>query len=109
MNHMYAYSRDNRKIKFRMASVQHFINEAPDISPIVALPPPFREHRGSWKQYFLKGGVLRCSWGAFGYGEFTPNLYELKLLKENCLPHFYTISTLYASKRTFCICLSTCL
>ncbi len=28
MNQMYAYSRDNRKIKFRMVSVQHFINEA---------------------------------------------------------------------------------
>ncbi len=42
MNHMYAYSRDNRKIKFRMASAQHFINEAPDISPIVV---------------FLNGGV----------------------------------------------------
>ncbi len=29
MNHTYAYSRDDRKIKFRMLSAQHFINEAP--------------------------------------------------------------------------------
>ncbi len=29
MNHMYAYLIDDRKIKFRMVSVQHFINEAP--------------------------------------------------------------------------------
>ncbi len=28
MNHTYAYSRDDRKIKFRMVSAQHFINEA---------------------------------------------------------------------------------
>ncbi len=28
MNHMYAYFRDDRKIKFRMVSAQHFINEA---------------------------------------------------------------------------------
>ncbi len=31
MNHMYAYSRDDRKIKFRMVSAQHFINEAPEL------------------------------------------------------------------------------
>ncbi len=31
MNQRYAYSRDNRKIKFRMVSAQHFINEAPGI------------------------------------------------------------------------------
>ncbi len=34
MNQTYAYSRDGRKIKFRMVSVQHFINEAPDLNPI---------------------------------------------------------------------------
>ncbi len=34
MNQTYAYSRDDRKIKFRMVSVQHFINEAPDLNPI---------------------------------------------------------------------------
>ncbi len=32
MNHTYTYSRDNRKIKFRMVSMQHFINEAPGVS-----------------------------------------------------------------------------
>ncbi len=31
MNHTYAYSRDDRKIKFRMVSAQHFINEAPEL------------------------------------------------------------------------------
>ncbi len=31
MNHTYAYSRDDRKIKFRMVSAQHFINEAPEV------------------------------------------------------------------------------
>ncbi len=31
MNHMYAYSRYNRKIKFRLVSAQHFINEAPGV------------------------------------------------------------------------------
>ncbi len=31
MNHMYAYLRNDRKIKFRMVSVQHFINEAPGV------------------------------------------------------------------------------
>ncbi len=30
MNHMYAYLRDDRKIKFRMVPVQYFINEAPE-------------------------------------------------------------------------------
>ncbi len=30
MNHTYAYLRDYRKIKFKMVSAQHFINEAPD-------------------------------------------------------------------------------
>ncbi len=34
MNQTYAYSRDDSKIKFRMVSVQHFINEAPDLNPI---------------------------------------------------------------------------
>ncbi len=29
-SHTYAYSRYNRKIKFRMVSAQHFVNEAPD-------------------------------------------------------------------------------
>lgn len=28
----YAYLRDDLKIKFRMVSEQHFINEAPDLS-----------------------------------------------------------------------------
>ncbi len=28
MNHPYAYLRDDRKINFKMVSVQHFINEA---------------------------------------------------------------------------------
>ncbi len=32
MNHMYAYLRDDRKIKFRMVSAQHFINEALGVS-----------------------------------------------------------------------------
>ncbi len=31
MNQTYAYSRYDRKIKFRMVSAQHFINEAPDV------------------------------------------------------------------------------
>ncbi len=30
MNRTYAYLRNDRKIKFRMVSAQHFINEAPD-------------------------------------------------------------------------------
>ncbi len=34
INQTYAYSRDDRKITFRMVSVQHFINEAPDLNPI---------------------------------------------------------------------------
>ncbi len=29
MNRTYAYLRNDRKIKFRMVSAQHFINEAP--------------------------------------------------------------------------------
>ncbi len=29
MNHTYAYLRNDCKIKFRMVSAQHFINEAP--------------------------------------------------------------------------------
>ncbi len=29
MNRMYTYMRNERKIKFRMVSAQHFINEAP--------------------------------------------------------------------------------
>ncbi len=33
MNQTYAYSRYDRKIKFRMVSVQHFINEAPRSGP----------------------------------------------------------------------------
>ncbi len=32
MNRTYAYLRNYRKIKFRMVSVQHFINEAPGLS-----------------------------------------------------------------------------
>ncbi len=32
MNQMYAYSRYDRKIKFRMVSAQHFINEAPALT-----------------------------------------------------------------------------
>ncbi len=31
MNRMYAYLRNDRKIKFRTVSVQHFINEAPGV------------------------------------------------------------------------------
>ncbi len=31
MNHMYAYSRDDREIKFRTVSAQHFINEVPEL------------------------------------------------------------------------------
>ncbi len=31
MNQTYAYLRDDRKIKFRMVSSQHFINEAPEV------------------------------------------------------------------------------
>ncbi len=31
MNHTYAYLRDDHKIKFRMVSAQHFINEAPGL------------------------------------------------------------------------------
>ncbi len=31
MNRTYAYLRDDRKIKFRMVSVQHFITEAPEV------------------------------------------------------------------------------
>ncbi len=31
MNQTYAYSRYDRKIKFRMVSAQHFINEAPGV------------------------------------------------------------------------------
>ncbi len=31
MNHTYAYLRDERKIKFRLDSVQQFINEAHDM------------------------------------------------------------------------------
>ncbi len=34
MNHTYAYSRVDCKIKFRMVSVQHFINEAPVLALI---------------------------------------------------------------------------
>ncbi len=34
MNQTYAYSRYDRKIKFRMVSAQHFINEAPGIDGI---------------------------------------------------------------------------
>ncbi len=30
MNHTHAYLRDDRKIKFKMVSVQNFINEAPE-------------------------------------------------------------------------------
>ncbi len=29
MNRKYAYLRNDRKVKFRIASAQHFINEAP--------------------------------------------------------------------------------
>ncbi len=32
MNHTYVYLRDDREIKFRMFSVQHFINEAPKLA-----------------------------------------------------------------------------
>ncbi len=31
INNTYAYSRYDRTIKFRIVSVQHFINEAPDV------------------------------------------------------------------------------
>ncbi len=31
MNRMYAYLRNDRKIKFRTVSAQHFINEAPGV------------------------------------------------------------------------------
>ncbi len=37
INHMYLYSRDDRKIKFRMVSAQHFINEAPSVANLVTL------------------------------------------------------------------------
>ncbi len=34
MNRTYAYLRNDRKIKFRMVSVQHFINEAPGVNAL---------------------------------------------------------------------------
>ncbi len=33
MNRTYAYLRNDRKMKFRMVSAQHFINEAPGLLP----------------------------------------------------------------------------
>ncbi len=37
MNRTYAYLRNDRKIKFRMVSVQHFINEAPGSRGLVPM------------------------------------------------------------------------
>ncbi len=37
MNRSYAYLRYDRKIKFRMVSVQHFINEAPDDTRVATM------------------------------------------------------------------------
>ncbi len=37
MNRTYAYLRNDRKIKFRMVSAQHFINEALVTDPLVRL------------------------------------------------------------------------
>ncbi len=38
MNHKHAYLRDERKIIFRMVSMQHFINEAPSVFKINSKP-----------------------------------------------------------------------
>ncbi len=37
MNRTYAYLRDDRKIKFRKASVQHFITKAPEVWAVITL------------------------------------------------------------------------
>ncbi len=39
MNHTNAYLRNDRKIKFRMVSAQHFINETPGLMSQAALAP----------------------------------------------------------------------
>ncbi len=47
MNRTYAYLRNDRKIKFRMVSAQHFINEAPDLWTVAVMT------------VFLQSSVLR--------------------------------------------------
>ncbi len=70
MNQTYAYSRYDRKIKFRMVSAQHFINEAPGLETYLATPSPSHSassarQLSSWwcvwggcyvGKQFLKGG-----------------------------------------------------
>ncbi len=57
MNQTYAYLGYDRKIKFRMVSVHHFINEAPDVTEHF-----HRNHLNNLSHKLFKG-TLQCCGG----------------------------------------------
>ncbi len=61
MNHTYAYLRNDHKIKFRMVSAQHFINEAPGTSLEQSIEGRYLNVRQRKQALYRQNGIITLS------------------------------------------------
>ncbi len=84
MKCMFSYLRNDRKIKFRMLSVQHFINEATEPSTLVKLfslrQQEQSEHVPLSSHHYLYGAIFQSR---LCQGNFT--VLNREIVHQNCV------------------------